>query len=138
MTSHPHDRLRDSLAVRGGRVKRSWRPARMAGTAALRWAGTYFVWGKRRKALRERVVMRTAEDVTRTMGDMKGAVMKVGQVLSLMVGVLPDEMATQLASLQSNAPPMSYGLVEEVFSRAYGRSPQEVFRDFERVPFAAA
>lgn len=110
----------------------------MAGTAAVRWAGTYFVWGKRRKALRERFVMRTAEDVTRTMGDMKGAVMKVGQVLSLMVGVLPDEMAAQFASLQSNAPPMSYGLVEEVFERAYGRSPQEVFRDFDREPFAAA
>jgi predicted unusual protein kinase regulating ubiquinone biosynthesis (AarF/ABC1/UbiB family) len=52
-------------------------------------------------------MLRTAEDVTRTMGEMKGAVMKIGQVLSLMAGVLPDEMAAQLASLQSNAPPMS-------------------------------
>jgi predicted unusual protein kinase regulating ubiquinone biosynthesis (AarF/ABC1/UbiB family) len=130
--------MADRRAVRGGRVRRSWRPARMAGTAAVRWAGTYLAWGDRRKAMRERFVMRTAEDVTRTMGDMKGAVMKVGQVLSLMVGVLPDEMAAQLASLQANAPPMSYGLVEEVFERAYGRSPQAVFRDFERKPFAAA
>ena len=90
--------MSDSLrAVRGNRVTRSWRPARLAGTRGIRWAGTYFAWGERKKRKREQFVMRTAEDVTRTMGDMKGAVMKIGQVLSLMAGVLPDEMAAQLA-----------------------------------------
>lgn len=82
--------------------------------------------------------MRTAEDVTRTMGDMKGAVMKFGQILSLMSGVVPDEMSAQLATLQSNAPPMSYHLVEEVFKREYGQPPSRVFRTFEHEPFAAA
>jgi predicted unusual protein kinase regulating ubiquinone biosynthesis (AarF/ABC1/UbiB family) len=83
-------------------------------------------------------MLRTADDVTRTMGEMKGAVMKVGQVLSLMAGVLPDEMAAQLATLQSNAPPMSYDLVREVFEREYGQRPDEVFKRFEQRPFAAA
>ncbi len=137
MNSHLADR-KPGRAVHGGRVSRSWRPARLAGTAAVRWAGTYLAWGDARKARRERFVMRTAEDVTRTMGDMKGAVMKLGQVLSLMAGVLPDEVAAQLATLQANAPPMAYSLVEEVFEKAYGRSPQKVFREFERQPFAAA
>ena len=82
--------------------------------------------------------MRTGEDVTRTMGDMKGAVMKFGQILSLMSGVVPDEMSAQLASLQSNAPPMSYHLVEEVFEREFGLPPSKVFRHFEHAPFAAA
>ena len=132
---HQHSRRR---AVHGGRVKRSLKPARLAGSAAIRWAGTYLAWGERKRLKRERFVMQTAEDVTRTMGDMKGAVMKVGQVLSLMTGVLPDEMAAQLASLQSNAPPMSYHLVEDVFQREYGTSPQNLFRKFEKVPFAAA
>jgi predicted unusual protein kinase regulating ubiquinone biosynthesis (AarF/ABC1/UbiB family) len=72
------------------------------------------------------------------MGEMKGAVMKVGQVLSLMSGVLPDEMAAQLASLQSNAPPMSYDLVRQVFEREYGKAPEDMFRKFEQEPFAAA
>ena len=102
-------------AVSGGRLRRSWQPARLATSATFRWAGTYLYWGERRRVRRERAVMRTAEDVTRTMGDMKGAVMKVGQVLSLMTGVLPDEMASQLAALQSNAPPMSFELVEAGF-----------------------
>jgi predicted unusual protein kinase regulating ubiquinone biosynthesis (AarF/ABC1/UbiB family) len=83
-------------------------------------------------------MLRTAEDVTRTMGEMKGAVMKIGQVLSLMAGVLPDEMAAQLASLQSNAPPMSYDLVRQVFDREYGAPPDTIFRKFEKTPFAAA
>jgi predicted unusual protein kinase regulating ubiquinone biosynthesis (AarF/ABC1/UbiB family) len=52
--------------------------------------------------------------------------------------VLPDEVAEQLASLHSNAPPMSYGLVEQVFDRAYGLPPGKVFKEFERTPFAAA
>ena len=120
------------------RIVRSLRPARMAGRAAIRWAGTYVSWGDARRRKRERFVMRTAEDVTKTMGEMKGAVMKLGQILSLMSGVVPDEMTAQLASLQSDAPPMAYELVEQVFDREFGMSPQKVFRKFEREPFAAA
>jgi hypothetical protein len=95
------------------------------------------VVGDRRKRKRERSSC-TAEDVTRTKGDMKGAVMKFGQIMSLMSGVVPDEMSAQLATLQSNAPPMSYHLVEEVFQREFGRPPVKVFRKFEHEPFAAA
>ena len=131
--------MSDALrAVQGNRLTRSWKPARLAGSAAIRWAGTYFAFGERRRRKRQEFVMRTAEDVTRTMGDMKGAVMKVGQVLSLMAGVLPDEMARQLAELQSNAPPMAYGLVEQAFEQSYGMGPERLFKRFDHQPFAAA
>lgn len=125
-------------AMRTGRLRRSIAPARLAGGAALRWATTYLYRGERRRAKRKQVVLRTAEDVTRTMGEMKGAAMKIGQVLSLMTGVLPDEMASELATLQSNAPPMAYSLVRQVFEREYGRPPEAVFKKFEKQPFAAA
>jgi predicted unusual protein kinase regulating ubiquinone biosynthesis (AarF/ABC1/UbiB family) len=108
------------------------------GRAAARWASTYVGRKDGREQRREQFIMRTADDVTRTMGEMKGAVMKVGQILSLMTGVLPDEMAGQLASLQANAPPMAYNLVEDVFHEAYGMPPGKVFRRFEKTPFAAA
>jgi len=114
------------------------RPARLAGRAAFRWAGTYLAFGEARRRKREQFVLRTAEDVTRTMGDMKGAVMKVGQVLSMMTGVLPDEMAGQLATLHSSAPPMAFELVEQVFMAEFGLPPRKVFRRFEHEPFAAA
>lgn len=124
--------------MRSGRVTRSLRPAALAGRAAIRWAATYVGSRSGRKVRRDQFMMRTADDVTRTMGEMKGAVMKVGQILSLMSGVLPDEMAGQLANLQSNAPPMAYNLVEEVFDDAYGMRPGEIFAHFEKQPFAAA
>jgi predicted unusual protein kinase regulating ubiquinone biosynthesis (AarF/ABC1/UbiB family) len=110
----------------------------MAASAAARWAATYASWGDARRRKRERFVLRTAEDVTRTMGEMKGAVMKLGQILSLMSGVMPDEMTSQLASLQADAPPMAYNLVEEVFDREFGSPPHILFHHFEKQPFAAA
>ncbi len=82
--------------------------------------------------------MRTSEDVRRTMGEMKGAVMKLGQILSLMSGTLPPEMMAELSSLQASAPPMAFNLVEDVFEREFGEPPQRVFKKFEREPFAAA
>jgi predicted unusual protein kinase regulating ubiquinone biosynthesis (AarF/ABC1/UbiB family) len=130
--------LRPGRAVAGGRLVRSLRPAALAGRTLARWAGTYASFGSRRQAARDQFALRTAEDVRRTMGDMKGAVMKFGQILSLMTGVIPDDMLDELASLQADAPPMAYSLVEEVFDQEYGRSPQSVFRRFERTPFAAA
>ncbi|WP_288019757.1 AarF/ABC1/UbiB kinase family protein [Tepidiforma sp.] len=129
---------RTGSAMRTGRLARTAVPARLAAAAALRWLGTFRYRGERRREKRKEAVLRTAEDVTRAMGEMKGAAMKVGQVLSMMSGVVPPEMAEGLATLQSNAPPMAYGLVQEVLEAAYGRSPGSVFRRFEREPFAAA
>ncbi len=127
-----------SRPLGAGRLGRSLRPARLAGRAALRWASTYLAFGEGRRRKRDQFVLRTAEDVTRTMGDMKGAVMKFGQILSMMTGFVPDELAAQLASLQSNAPPMAYELVERVIEQELGAPPDRVFRRFEREPFAAA
>jgi predicted unusual protein kinase regulating ubiquinone biosynthesis (AarF/ABC1/UbiB family) len=129
---------RPGRAIRAGRVTRSARPAGLAAGAAARWAATYLAFGERRRNKRQQFVLRTAEDVTRTLGDMKGAAMKLGQVLSLMTGMVPDEMAVQLATLQSNAPPMASNLVDEVFQRDFGTEPRRVFRKFEAEPFAAA
>jgi predicted unusual protein kinase regulating ubiquinone biosynthesis (AarF/ABC1/UbiB family) len=125
-------------AIGGGRVSRSLMPAHLARRAAIRWAYSQLTWGETRARKRGEFVMRTARDVAETMGDMKGAIMKFGQILSLMVGVLPDEMTTELAALQRDAPPMAFNLVEQVFAEDFGRSPDEVFATFERQPFAAA
>lgn len=125
-------------AVQQRRLIRTARPVRVAGTAAARWALTYLARGERRQAKRRQAVLRTAEDVRKTMGEMKGAVMKVGQILSMMTGTLPEEMARELATLQASAPPMAYELVEQVFIEEFGEPPEARFRSFEREPFAAA
>lgn len=127
-----------SNPVLAGRVGRTIQPAAMAARAAARWAASRTAFGERGREKRQQAVLRTAEDVTRTMGEMKGAIMKVGQVLSLMTGAVPEEMAGQLSSLQMQAPPMAFELVEAVFREQYGRGPDRVFAQFERLPFAAA
>src|SRR5205823_6051937 len=105
-------------AIDGGRISRTLRPANLAGRAAMRWARSYTALTRdARLRKRDESVMRTAEDVVRTMGEMKGAVMKFGQILSLMSGIVPPEMMTELSTLQSSAPPMAFNLVEDVFER---------------------
>ncbi len=125
-------------AVDGGRLSRTLVPVDLARRAALRWASSQLTWGESGARKRQEFVMRTARDVTETMGDMKGAIMKFGQILSLMGGVLPDEMTAELATLQRDAPPMAYNLVEDVFNADFGASPETLFRRFDRAPFAAA
>lgn len=73
-----------------------------------------------------------------TMGYLRGAVMKVGQMLANLPEVVPDHFAEVLASLHFEAPPMHFAMVREVFLNEFGREPEEVFASFDRQAFAAA
>lgn len=72
------------------------------------------------------------------MGYLRGAVMKVGQMLANLPEVLPEEFAKVLGSLHFTAPRMHYALVREVFLDEFGSEPEEIFSLFDRTPFAAA
>ena len=93
---------------------------------------------ERRQALDERFAIRTSEDVARELGNMKGALMKFGQLLSFIVEALPDEAQKALSSLQSDAPPMAPEAAEAVVTAELGAPPQKVFLDWQRAPVAAA
>jgi len=69
---------------------------------------------------------------------LRGPAMKLGQTLSLQAGLLPEEMLEELATLQMRAPGMHPTLARAQFRAGLGRDPEEVFRSFEPVPFAAA
>jgi predicted unusual protein kinase regulating ubiquinone biosynthesis (AarF/ABC1/UbiB family) len=113
--------------------------AAVAARGAAGWAGSYLRRSRHgRSKARERVMLRTADDVARTMGDMKGVAMKIGQILSLMNGAVPEGVADRMAELQSNAPPMAPGLVERVIREELGERPRAIFRRLEMEPFAAA
>jgi predicted unusual protein kinase regulating ubiquinone biosynthesis (AarF/ABC1/UbiB family) len=72
------------------------------------------------------------------LGSLKGAAMKLGQILSLQTQTLPDEVIHELAALQMHAPGMHPTLARAQFKGALGKYPEEVFRQFEEEPFAAA
>lgn len=76
--------------------------------------------------------------IARTLGDLKGAVMKVGQMASIARDVLPRELADALAQLQRGAPPMGYDVIAQQIEAELGRDPMQLFDRFDREPFAAA
>ncbi len=92
----------------------------------------------RRAALDDRFVVRSADDVARELGQMKGAVMKLGQMLSFVVDGLPPEARDALAQLQANAPPMAPGLAESVIRDELGAPVSDLFATWEPTPVAAA
>lgn len=76
--------------------------------------------------------------IARTLGELKGAVMKVGQMASIASDLLPRELAEPLRALQREAPPMSYEVIAGQIEREFGSPPELLFKRFERRPFAAA
>ena len=87
---------------------------------------------------RARFQQKTSKQVTDELGALKGAAMKVGQLLSMQNGVFPEETLRELAALQMRAPGMHATMARAQFKVAMGRFPEDVFREFDPEPFAAA
>ncbi len=82
-------------------------------------------------------LVRNAERLVATLGELKGAAMKVGQMLSLQDAALPPEVAAVLRSLQKQAPPIPFEVVEEELATQVPRY-RELFARLEETAFAAA
>lgn len=82
--------------------------------------------------------LRTADDVARELGNMKGALMKAAQIASVIIEALPEAAQESLSSLYSDAPPMSSDLAASVVTTELGRPPASVFLDWSARPAAAA
>ncbi len=78
------------------------------------------------------------EEVLKTLGEMKGAAMKVGQIASQLRHLLPDEFAEQIAKLQKESPPMPFEVIEQQIQQSFGFPPDQLFQSFDHAPFAAA
>jgi predicted unusual protein kinase regulating ubiquinone biosynthesis (AarF/ABC1/UbiB family) len=91
-----------------------------------------------RARLEERFAIRTAEDVARELGNMKGAIMKAGQMISFIAEGLPPEAQAALATLQADVPPMAPSLAEGVIRDELGDDPDRLFLAWDPVPVAAA
>ena len=114
-------------------------PAGYAGRAAL---GT----GKRLGGLAELVTLdiqeRTAAQVFRVLGELKGGAMKLGQALSIFEAALPPEIAgpyrATLTRLQESAPPLPAGTMHKVLAGDMGERWRASFAEFDDQPAAAA
>ena len=68
--------------------------------------------GPTRQLKKAESMVRNAARIADTLGEMKGAAMKVGQMLSLHEGLLPPEVSAVLSTLQKEAPSVSFEVME--------------------------
>ena len=124
------------------RVRRTARVWRLMARNGARFASHRIrrplVHASRRDELDNRFAIRTSQDVARELGNMKGALMKFGQLLGFIMEALPIEAQRALATLQSDAPPMAPEAAEAVVLAELGSSPHKVFLDWNINPVAAA
>lgn len=85
---------------------------------------------------------RTAEQLFRTLGELKGGAMKFGQALSIFEGALPEELAApyreHLTRLQDSAPPMPRAVVHQQLLKEFGPAWRRSLVEFDEQPAAAA
>jgi predicted unusual protein kinase regulating ubiquinone biosynthesis (AarF/ABC1/UbiB family) len=82
---------------------------------------------------------KAAERILGTLGELKGAALKLGQALAMDPDALPPEARRIVARLLSQAPQrMPFEQVAEVVRAELGHDPDELFAEFEREPLAAA
>ncbi|HUE28303.1 MAG TPA: AarF/ABC1/UbiB kinase family protein [Solirubrobacteraceae bacterium] len=130
-----------------GRVARTARVGGLVTGQGVRWAGMRAanrVRTPERAAAAERD--RTAalvRQLVEQLGQMRGAAMKVGQIISMVeFDGLPedqrDELQQKLASLRDDVPPVPFARLEKLMRQELGAPLERVFSDFDKRAFAAA
>jgi predicted unusual protein kinase regulating ubiquinone biosynthesis (AarF/ABC1/UbiB family) len=82
--------------------------------------------------------VRNAIRIVERSTELKGAFMKLTQMLSMRTDLLPAEALEVLATVQSSVPPMSYDVIRAQVTRELGAPPEQLFERFEPDAFAAA
>lgn len=122
--------------------KRFLKLAGMTAALAGRYAGHVIANGFRnaedRESARGKLDAKAGEHLAQTLGELKGAVMKLGQLASQAADVLPREISEPLKQLQKQAPPMSFQVIRRQVEKELGRPVSELFRELDAKPYAAA
>ena len=147
MSAHADDPPREAGKLPTGRLARTARVGGLVTGQSLRWAGM-------RTANRVRTPERAAaaqsertaglvNQLVDQLGQMRGAAMKVGQMISMIEfdGLAEDEqddLQRKLAALRDDVPPVAFGDLEKLMRQEFGGPLQRLFSDFDERAFAAA
>jgi predicted unusual protein kinase regulating ubiquinone biosynthesis (AarF/ABC1/UbiB family) len=139
--------MADGSKIPQSRARRTAKIGSLAASQAIRQAGTRTTNLARSKegrdAALERRNLEAAEQIVTALGTMKGAAMKVGQVLSFLdTGLIPpehrDEFQRKLAALRDAAPTVTFKEMRKVIESDLGGPLSEFFAEFNEIPIAAA
>ncbi|HVA59410.1 MAG TPA: AarF/ABC1/UbiB kinase family protein [Mycobacteriales bacterium] len=121
-------------------VKLASLPLGVAGRATLGFGKR--LGGRPAEAVAAELQRRTADQIFRVLGELKGGAMKFGQALSIFEAALPEDLArpyrAALTKLQEAAPPLPPGAVHRVLAEGLGPNWRDNFREFDDLPAAAA
>jgi predicted unusual protein kinase regulating ubiquinone biosynthesis (AarF/ABC1/UbiB family) len=100
------------------------------------------IGGRSAEIVAQEIQQRTADQVFRVLGELKGGAMKLGQALSIFEAALPPELAgpyrATLTKLQESAPPLPASSVHRVLAADLGEDWLSEFDSFDDEPAAAA
>jgi predicted unusual protein kinase regulating ubiquinone biosynthesis (AarF/ABC1/UbiB family) len=139
--------MADSDKIPKSRVRRTAKIGGLAAGQALRQASTVATNVVRSKEGREAALekrnLEAAEQIVTALGTMKGAAMKVGQVLSFLdTGLIPpehrDEFQRKLARLRDAAPTVTSKEMRKVIEQELDEPLSDSFAEFDEEPIAAA
>jgi len=98
--------------------------------------------GRPAELVTQEIQQRTADQVFRVLGELKGGAMKLGQALSIFEAALPPEIAgpyrATLTRLQESAPPVPTRTIHKVLASDMGEQWRASFAEFDDQPAAAA
>lgn len=137
----------DEATVPTSRVARTARFGGLVAGQGARWAGmraaNAFRSDDRADAAQAQRAMATANELVARLGEMKGAAMKIGQVLSTIdFDLIPESEREQfkekLAELRDDAPRVPFSKQRRLMESELGGPLSEVFASFDETPIAAA
>jgi predicted unusual protein kinase regulating ubiquinone biosynthesis (AarF/ABC1/UbiB family) len=115
-------------------------PVGLVGRTALGFGKR--IGGRPAELVAAEIQQRTAEQIFRVVGELKGGAMKLGQALSVFEAALPPEIAgpyrATLTRLQEAAPPLPASTVHKVLEADFGPGWRDRFQVFDDTPAAAA
>ena len=123
------------------RTGRFFKLAGMTASVAGQYAGQRarkLLGGENDEGAQSESYTRMAGQIADTLGELKGAVMKVGQIASQTQDFLPREFSEALEKLQKEAPPMPFDVIVEQIESELGKPLGELFEYLQEAPYASA
>jgi aarF domain-containing kinase len=124
---------------------RARRAIKMGGLASQ--VGSNYLWTSLRKPFQSQDAhtralldthLKNARLIVESSKELRGAFLKLIQMLSTREDILPAEALRVLSVTQAGVPPMSYATISEQIRRELGKKPEQIFASFDREAFAAA
>jgi predicted unusual protein kinase regulating ubiquinone biosynthesis (AarF/ABC1/UbiB family) len=129
-------------SLTSGRARRAIKMGELASQV-----GSSYLWNQLRRPFlsapaRERELLdthiRNAQRIVESSKQLRGAFMKLIQMLSMRQDLLPGEALDVLRATQSSVPPMNYATISEQIRKEIGKRPEAIFKSFDQNAFAAA